>query len=131
MSPHLMSDPLDGKTKGQIEAAITTVLSQFERDFLGRGPQEARTYVIDDVILVKMSGILSPAEQQLSHETGGVDLIKTMRTRLIESSSDALKGLVEQEVGLDVVSLHTDISSRTGERVFVFTLADDLESRFA
>jgi uncharacterized protein YbcI len=117
-------------TQGQIEAAVTEAITQFERDYLGRGPKEARTFIIDNLVVVQLQGILSPAERQLSHENGGVELIKQMRSRLIESSSDDLCGLVEDEVGVEVVSMHTDISARTGERVFVFSLADDLEATF-
>lgn len=118
-----------GKTKGQIEAAVTEAITQFERDYLGRGPKEAKSFIIENLVVVKLQGILSPAEKQLSHENGGVELIKKMRTRLIESSSDDLCGLVAEETGVPVVSMHTDISARTGERIFVFSLEDDLETR--
>ncbi|WP_022836883.1 DUF2294 domain-containing protein [Salisaeta longa] len=117
-------------TKGQVEAAVTEAITKFERDYLGRGPKEARTFIIEDLVVVRLQGILSPAEQQLSHENGGVDLIKQMRSRLIESSSDALRALVTEATGTEVVSLHTDISARTGERVFVFSMADDLAAAF-
>jgi uncharacterized protein YbcI len=115
------------KTQGQIEAAVTEAITQYERDYLGRGPKEAKTFIVENLVIVKLQGILSPAEQQLSHENGGVDLIKKMRTRLIESSSEALCDLVAEETGIEIVSMHTDISSRTGERIFVFSLDQDLE----
>jgi len=118
------------RTKGQVESELTAAISRFERDYLGRGPKEARTFIVDDLVVVRLQGILSPAERQLSHENGGVELIKQMRTRLIESSSDALCGFVEDETGADVISMHTDISARTGERVFVFSLAESLEDTF-
>ncbi len=120
--------PPEGRTKGQVEAAITEAITKFERDYLGRGPKEARTFVIEDLVVVRLQGILSPAEQQLSHESGGVDLIKQMRSRLIESTSDELRGLVVEETGTAVVSMHTDISARTGERVFLFSMAEDLQA---
>jgi uncharacterized protein YbcI len=120
--------PLDGKTKGQVEAAITEAITQFERDYLGRGPKEARTFIIEDLVVVRLQGILSPAEKQLSHDNGGVELIKQMRSRLIESSSGDLCGLVYEETGIEIVSMHTDISARTGERVFIFSMAEDLET---
>ncbi|NBB88134.1 MAG: DUF2294 family protein [Bacteroidetes bacterium] len=118
------------RTKGQVESELTAAISRFERDYLGRGPKEARTFIVDDLVVVRLQGILSPAEQQLSHENGGVELIKQMRTRLIESSSDALRRFVEDETGAEVISMHTDISARTGERVFVFSLAESLEDTF-
>lgn len=120
------SVPTD-KTTGQVEAAITEAITQYERDYLGRGPQEAKSFIVENLVVIRLQGILSPAEQQLSHENGGVELIKKMRTRLIESSSDDLSGLVTEETGVEVVSMHTDISARTGERIFVFSLEEDLE----
>lgn len=122
-----MSSIPSDKTKGQIEAAVTEAITQFERDYLGRGPKEAKSFIIENLVVVKLQGILSPAERQLSHENGGVELIKQMRTRLIESSSEDLSGLVKEETGVEVVSMHTDISARTGERIFVFSLDEDLE----
>ena len=116
------------KTKGQIEAAITEAITQFERDHLGRGPKEAKTFIVENLAVVKLQGILSPAERQLSHESDGVELIKKMRRRVIESCSGDLSGLVEEETGIEVVSMHADISARTGERVFVFTLEENLEA---
>ncbi|MFO8098981.1 MAG: DUF2294 domain-containing protein [Salinibacter sp.] len=118
----------DDKTKGQVEAGITEAVTRFEREYLGRGPKEAKSFIVENLVVVKLQGILSPAEQQLSHENGGVELIKKMRTRLIESSSDTLSDLVTDETGVGVVSMHTDISARTGERIFVFTLEEDLEA---
>ena len=116
------------KTKGQIEAAVTEGITQFERDYLGRGPKEAKSFIVENLVVVKLQGILGPAERQLSHEEGGVELIKKMRRRVIESCSGDLSGLVEEETGVEVVSMHADISARTGERVFVFSLDDDLEA---
>ena len=121
---------MPSRTQGQVEAAVTEAITKFEREYLGRGPKEARTFIVENMVIVQLQGILSPAERQLSHENGGVELIKQMRTRLIESSSDDLRALIVDETGAEVVSMHTDISARTGERVFVFSLANDLESAF-
>lgn len=119
--------PTKRETKGQIEAAVATALTQFERDHLGRGPKEARAFLVADMVLVRLKGILSPAEQKLGAEPGGVELIKQMRSRLIEGSSDALKALMEEATGARVTTMHTDISARSGERIFVFGFDRDLE----
>ena len=122
------SHPPADKTKGQIEAAVTEAITQFERDYLGRGQQEANSYIVENLVVVKLQGILSPAERQLSHEDDGVELIKKMRRRVIESCSGDLSVLVHEKTGIEVVSMHADISARTGERIFVFTLDEDLEA---
>ena len=117
------------RTKGQVEAAVTEAITQYERDYLGRGPKEAKTFIVENLVVIRLQGILSPAERQLSQEDDGVELIKQMRTRIIESSSDDLHTLVTKETGAEVESMHADISARTGERLFVFSLADDLEAQ--
>ena len=119
------------RTKGQVEAAVTEAIAQYERDYLGRGPKEAKTFIVENLVVIRLQGILSPAERQLSQEDDGVELIKQMRTRIIESSSDDLHTLVTKETGAEVESMHADISARTGERLFVFSLADDLEAQLA
>jgi len=53
-----------------------------------------------------------------------------VRTRLIENSRSLLDQVIENLTGVAVVSLHSDLSIRTGERVVVFTLAENLEARF-
>lgn len=117
-------------TKGQMEAAITAAISQFERDYLGRGPKEARTFIIQDLVMVRLKGILSIGEQQVATQPGGIELIKQMRSRLVESFQAELAQLVEQHTVLKVISMHTDISTRTGERIFIFRLEDDLDQQF-
>ncbi|MGB3942337.1 MAG: DUF2294 domain-containing protein [Candidatus Manganitrophaceae bacterium] len=118
------------RTKGQIEAEISNGIVQFEKDFLGRGPKETQTYIINDMILVRLKGVLTPAEQQLVNNPEGMNLIKKVRSNLLEQGRGLLSELIEKVTGLSVVSLHTDISTKTGERVILFTLNQNLEERF-
>ncbi len=118
------------KSKGQLEAELSAAITQFEREYLGRGPKEARTFIIQDMLLMRLKGVLTPAEEKLATEKDGAQLIKQVRTRLIESARPLLEQLVLEKTGAEVISLHTDISSRTGERVFVFGLNKNLEEDF-
>jgi uncharacterized protein YbcI len=117
------------KTKGQLEAEISTHITQFEREHLGRGPKEVRTWVIQDMILIRLRGVLTPAEEKLAADPDGHRLVKELRTRLIEGSRDLLDEMIERLTGIEVVSLHSDISLQMSERIFVIVLAQDLESR--
>ena len=119
------------KTKGQLEAEISSAITKFEKEYLGRGPKEANTYIIKDMILIRLKGVLTPAEQKLAGDNEGAQLIKQMRRRLIESSRPLLEKIIENIIGLNITSLHTDISSRTGERIFVLCLNKNLESEIA
>jgi len=117
------------QTKGQLEAQIATAITQFEREHLGRGPQEVRAWIIQDLILVRLKRVLTPAEEKLARDPEGRRLVKEMRRQLIEGSRSLLDEMVLHLLGVEVISLHSDISVRTGERILVFTLADDLEAR--
>ena len=115
------------KTKGEMEAEISEAMVRFEIDYMGRGPQEARTHIIEDMVLVRLKGVLTPAEQQLTKSADGVELIKRMRSTLIENAKSLLSRVIGDITGAKVVGLHTDISTVAGERVIVFTLERDLE----
>jgi len=115
------------KTKGEMEAEISGAMVQFEIEYMGRGPKEARAYVMEDMILVRLKGVLTPAEQQLTKGKDGVELIKRVRASLIENAKPVLAQVVSDITGAKVVGLHTDISTVSGERVIVFTLDRDLE----
>jgi len=115
------------RTKGQLEAEISSSITKFEKEYLGRGPEEANTYIIKDMILIRLKGVLTPAEQKLAGDNEGAQLIKQMRRRLIESSRPLLEEIIQNIIGLKITSLHTDISSRTGERIFVLCLNKNLE----
>ncbi|NOZ29424.1 MAG: DUF2294 domain-containing protein [Chloroflexi bacterium] len=121
--------PLVQPSKGQMEAEITKAIIQFEREHLGRGPQEARAWIIQDLILVRLKGVLTPAEAKLAQDTEGRNLIKQVRMQLIEGSRPLLEAMIQDITGVSVVSLHSDVSTQTGERIIVFTLAENLEHK--
>jgi uncharacterized protein YbcI len=116
------------KTKGQIEAEISIAITQFEKEHFGRGPKETRTYLIQDMLLIRLKGVLTPAEKSLAESPGGAQLIKEVHLRLIESSRTLLENIIVEKTGVKLISSHTDISSHTGERVFVLILNKNLEN---
>ena len=118
------------QTKGQMEAQIATAITQFEREHLGRGPQEVRAWIVQDMILIRLRGVLTPAEEKLAADPDGHHLVKEIRTRLIEGSRSIIDEMIERLTGVHAVSLHSDISLRRGERIIVITLAEDLEGKF-
>ena len=115
------------KTKGEIEAEISLAIVQFEIDYMGRGPKETRAYIIEDMVVVRLKGVLTPAEEQLTKSTDGKELVKKMRATLIDRARPLLYQVVGEITGIKILDLHTDISTESGERVFVFTLESNLE----
>ena len=122
---------MSAMTKGQVEARISEAIIKFEKDYMGRGPTETKAYIIKDMVLVRLKGVLTPAEEQLAKSPEGADLIKKTRVRLLESARLLLETMVAEISGGQVQSLHTDISTKTGERVIIFTLDKNLEEAFA
>jgi uncharacterized protein YbcI len=116
-------------SRGELEAALANAITQFEKDQLGRGPVETRVFIIEDLILVRLRGVLTPAEATLALTNEGHSLIKQVRRELLESSRPALEAIVKEHTGSRVKSLHTDISAKTGERIIVFTLEESLGGR--
>jgi uncharacterized protein YbcI len=115
------------KTKGQIEAEISDAIIKFEKEYMGRGPVETRTYLIEDLVLVRLQGVITRAEHHLatSGDDGkGRELIKQTRMQLIEKARPLLEAAIRSILGVSVKSLHTDISTVTGERLIIFTLED-------
>ena len=114
------------KTQGEIEAAICQGINRFEQEYMGRGPKDVRTHLIGDLVVVRLRGVLTAAEQQLVKTLPcdkGRDLLKQVRTQLMEMAKPALETLVQEMTGVKVVSLHHDISTVTGEEIVLFALA--------
>ena len=106
------------------EREISQAIIHFEKEFMGRGPLDARSFIIEDMILVRLKNVLTQAELKLAQADSkrGRQLIKQMRQELIDQGRPLLNAIIKDILGLQVISLHTDISSKTGERVLVFTL---------
>ena len=115
------------RTQGEIEAAICEGISRFEQEYMGRGPKDIHTHLIGDLLVVRLQGVLTAAEQQLVKTLPaekGRGLLKQVRTQLTETARPALEAMVQDITGAKVVSLHHDISTQTGEEVVIFALAE-------
>jgi uncharacterized protein YbcI len=115
------------KTLGEIEAAICQVFARFEQEYMGRGPKDIRTHLIGDLLIVRLKGVLTAAEQHLVKTLPpekGRDLLKQVRTQLIETARPTLEALVENIAGIKPISVHHDISTVTGEELVIFTFAE-------
>ena len=121
---------MENRTKGQVEAQISESIIRFEKEYMGRGPTETKTYIIKDMVFVRLKGVLTPAEEQLAKTAEGAELIKRTRVQLLEGARLLLENIISDITAYQVKSLHTDISTKTGERVIIFTLDQNLEDKF-
>lgn len=115
------------KTQGEIEASICEGISRFEQEYMGRGPKAIHAHLIGDLLIVRLQGVLTAAEQQLVTSLPaekGRNLLKEVRTHLIETARPLMEAMVEDVTGVNILSLHHDISTLTGEELVIFTLVE-------
>ena len=129
-----MSRVVPVKTQAEIEAAICEGMSRFEQEYMGRGPKDICAHLIGDLLVVRLKGVLTAAEQHLVKSLPaekGRDLLKQVRTHLIETARPIMAAMIQEVTGVKVMSLHHDISTVTGEEVVLFTLVESPEYRRA
>ncbi len=120
------------KTQGEIESAIAAGMGRFEQEYMGRGPKDVHAYLLNDLVVIRLKGVLTAAEQHLVKtlpSDKGRDLLKQVRSHLIEIARPTLDAMIEGITGVKVTSLHHDISTLTGEEVVLFTLSVSPEFR--
>ncbi len=115
------------RTKSEIEKAIRNAIIKFEQEFMGRGPDDVKTFVVRDLVVVRLKGVLTPAERQLAKTAEGVDMVKRLRQNLIALGRDKLCEQINKITGAKTLALFTDIDVKIGERVFVFTVDRDIQ----
>ena len=100
--------------QGEIEAAICEGVSRFEQDYMGRGPKDIHAHLLGDLLVVRLQGVLTAAEQHLVKSLSaekGRDLLKQVRTHLIETARPVMEAMVQEITGVKVLTLHHDIST--------------------
>ena len=120
------------RTSGELEAAICEGVTRFEQEYMGRGPKSIHAYLLGDLLVVRLQGVLTAAEQQLVKSLAaekGRDLLKQVRTHLVETARPLLEAMVQEVTGVEVRSMQHDISTVTGEEVVLFTLAESPDFR--
>lgn len=114
-------------TKGQLEAKISEAVSKFEIEYMGRGPKTIRSYLINDMIVIRLSGFLSPSEQKLTDNSQGIELFKKVRTTLFEGGRAYFEALITDVIDVTIISTHSDISTKTGEKIIIITTDRNIE----
>lgn len=124
---HTGQTPIIGKNR-DMENSIRNAIIKFEQEFLGRGPDEVRALVARDLVVVRLKGVLTPAERQLAKTTEGIEMVKRLRQNLIAQGRDKLCEQIGEITGAKILGLFTDIDVQLGERVFVFTMERELQN---
>jgi uncharacterized protein YbcI len=117
-------------SRTDLETRISRAMIRFEKEYMGRGPLETKTYVLDDMVVIRLKDVLTPAERKLieTQRDRSAYLVKQARNELLAAARPMLEAVVHDITGAPVQSIHTDISTRTGERIIVVTLKTKLPS---
>lgn len=131
------------KSQGEIEAAVCDGVSRFQQEYIGRGPRDIHAHLVGSLLVVRLQGVLTPAERQLiaphaggepdghasgnGHDHGngngnGRALLKQVRAHMVATGRSRLEEVVEAATGVKLVSVHHDISTVTGEEILAFSL---------
>jgi uncharacterized protein YbcI len=120
-------DTLMRRRQSRSEAAISDEMMAFQHEFVGRGPDRIKTRIVEDLVIVRSFGVLTPAERQLATSFEGRRLIKAMRQQVLEAGRSVLERIVQKHSGAEVISVHSDISTKSGEWLDVFVLESSVE----
>ncbi|SEM13685.1 Uncharacterized protein YbcI [Mesobacillus persicus] len=118
-------------SKGELENKISRLITQWEKDYLGRGSLTVKTDILRNMIIVSLKGVLTPAEKTVAATFEGMMSVKQIRATLVESGTDQLKEIMTDQFGIEVISFHTDISTQTGERLMIFIMQENVEATIA
>ena len=132
--PATAKPPPDAKTRGEIEAGVCSGVRRFQQEYMGKGPHEIRAHLVADLLLVRLTGVLTPAERKLVNaldDNKGKNLVMQVRTQLIEAARPVMQSLIENMTGVRMISLHHDLSTATDEEMIVFTLDEPPRCREA
>ena len=116
-------------TKGQIEAKISEAVTNFEVEIMGRGPKQINTIITEDLIIVRLEGFFSVSEKRLA-DNDSVELIKKVRTLLFKNEEENFKNIIEDIIQTNIISLHSDVSTKTGEKIIIMTVDENLEEKY-
>ena len=116
-------------TKGQVEAKISEAVTKFELEVMGRGPKQINTIIVKNLIIIRLEGFFSTSEKRLA-ENNRVELVKRVRTLLFENEVENFKNIIQNIINTGLVSVHSDVSTKTGEKIIIVTLDCNLENKY-
>jgi uncharacterized protein YbcI len=114
---------MDEATLGRARALISTEMTRLHREYYGRGPTKARTYIQDDLVAVVLEETFTRAERTLV-ERGEIDAIQQIRRRFQQQMSHEFTAIVEQATGRRVRAFLSETNLEEDVAVEIFLLAD-------
>lgn len=116
-----MNPDLD-QLRRRVEETIGNALTRLMKQQVGRGPENLKVYLIDDMILLRLKNVLTAAEAQVAATPEGRRLVEQFRTSLLDAWRAMLLTLVAQAVGAQVVCIHSDLDTAADHLVIIIVL---------
>jgi uncharacterized protein YbcI len=107
--------------QGEQLAAVTNGIVKLFREYYGRGPDKAKSYLLDDHIVVcVLENTMTTVEQTLA-KTGHPHMVREVRLKFQEAMADEFKGVVEKAMDRRVAAYHSQLTMEpdTGFEFFV------------
>ena len=95
---------------GEQLAAVTNGIVRLFRDYYGRGPTKAKSYILDDRIVVCVLEETMTTVEQTLVENGNGDKVRDVRLTFQEAMADEFMGEVSRCMGRDVVAYHSQLT---------------------
>jgi uncharacterized protein YbcI len=114
----------DPKALGEMRAMISKEIVRLQAEYYGKGPTKAKTYIVDDLVVVVLEESFTRAERTLA-ERGERDAIQQIRRRFQQHMADSFISVVEQATGRTVRVFVSDTDIDQDVSVETFLLADE------
>ncbi len=108
--------------QGSPRSRISHAMVGMKKEFYGKGPTKAKTYINDEYVFVVMEGGLTRNEETLL-AAGQQDLVRAYRLRFEEAMTDTTVGAVEEILGRKVLTYHSQILFDPDRAIEIFVLA--------
>ena len=109
------------RSLGEVRADISSRIVQLQSDYYGKGPTKAKTYVMDDLVVVVLEETFTRAERTLV-EHGEIDAIQEIRRRFQQRMADEFTAIVEQATGRSVRAFLSETNLEADVAVEIFLL---------
>lgn len=123
-----MPDPANPATTNALASAVRQLIVGFEEKYLSRRPRRIGIYVLSDVLVVRVHGILSPAERQLASSPDGRILMRQLLLKEMEELRDVLSFELQSVTGVPVLGVSVDLDPENDERIVVCRFDAPLDS---
>ena len=112
------------KALGGMRATISREIVRLQAEYYGKGPTKAKTYIVDDLVVVVLEETFTRAEKTLA-DRGERDAIQHIRRRFQQQMAESFTSIVEQATGRKVRAFLSETDIDADVSVETFLLSDD------